>query len=284
MSVSAGARKFGRLAVVALVAIGAWAGCDDGSQPPPATTGTVTLLFDHAVAGDSLVLHVQRYTNAAGNLYDVNELRYYVSDAKLVRSDGSAVAVGDVHYRDAAVTTTRAWVLSNVPNGEYVKLRFTFGLDSLRNVTGGLPVTFESGLMSWPEPFGGGYHFMQLDGRHHDGTTGWQAHLGRLHRTVDPVAIDPHFEVELDFLAALCPDCHPDCGAPCSVPAHGLIVDSAAAEARIVMDVNAWFAAPNVYDFDFFGGAVMDNPAAQRQLGENGVHVFALRGAAGAKP
>ena len=49
---------------------------------------------------------------------------------------------------------------------------------------------------------------------------------------------------------------------------------------QLVMDVNKWFEAPNQFDFDVFGSDVMSNPTAQRELGENGVHVFHLGGIA----
>lgn len=258
-----------------------WAGCDSGSEPPPTTSGTVTLLFDQQVGGDSLVFGVQRYVNAAGNHYDVDELRYYVSNAVLVRRDGSTVAVGEVHYRDAEANATRGWVLPNVPNGEYTALRFTFGLDSLRNLVTGLPDTNENQNMAWPLILGGGYHFMQLDGRFADstGTEAWLAHMGRLVPANPALTVDPHFQVELDFQEPVCSGTP-----PCTIPAHGLIVNSDATEAQVWMDVNAWFATPNVYDFGVFGGFVMDNPTAQRELRENGAHVFQIGRVTGVRP
>ena len=74
------------------------------------------------------------------------------------------ITVGDTHYRDAADAATRTWKFDAVPNGEYVAMRFTFGLDSLLNVTGGLPLTNENFNMAWPPDLGGGYHLMMLDG------------------------------------------------------------------------------------------------------------------------
>jgi hypothetical protein len=259
------ARKLGPWIAVACVATLLAVGCGDSNSPP--TTGEVTLQLDHSVGNDSLLLHVERYTNAAGNHYDINELRYYISNVALVRADASLVPLADVVYRDLAESQTRLRSVGGVPNGDYTGVRFTFGLDAQRNVDGGLPVSFENGLMVWPDPLGGGYHFMQLDGRHHGGGTGWQAHLGRLDRPTDPVPIDPHFEVQLDFASA--------CGSGCALHLAG-----DRWTVQLVMDVNKWFEAPNLFDFDVFGSDVMSNPTAQRELGENGVHVFHLGGIA----
>jgi hypothetical protein len=111
--------------------------------------------------------------------------------------------------------------------------------------------------MQWPMFLGGGYHYMQLDGVYERGTAidGWQAHIGRVQRAVDPTPFEHRFTVEVPV---------------------ALRTGPGTTRVGINMDVNAWFAAPNVYDFDAIGGAMMDNPAAQEQLQQNGAHVFAL--------
>jgi hypothetical protein len=250
------ARKVGPLAFALALAC---AGCgDEGGSPVAPPTAHLDLHFDHTVGGQDLAFDVRRYTNAAGNRYDISQLRYLVSDAALVREDGSVLALGEVHRRDARDPTTRTWSFDGVAAGSYSALRFRFGLDATRNVTGSLP---EYGDMSWPGPWGGGYHFMILDGRYEadgGGLAGWAAHLGRLQRDIDPVPFDHDFEVELALGA--------------------VAITSGSTSLQVVMDVDRWFASPNVYDFRVFGGMMMDNPEAQSQLVENGAHVFAIGG------
>lgn len=245
-------------AAAALLAAGTLASCDDPAEPP--RSGSVALRFDHAVGQDSLVFGDLRYTNAAGNVYSVTALRYYVSDVQLRREDGTLWGLDAVHFRDAADPATRSWPLSGVPNGRYTEIRFTFGLDAQKNVTGTLPDTQENLNMRWPDVLGGGYHYLQLEGRYlAAGSTnsGYATHLGRQKVEDDPVAHHHYFEVAVPFPG-------------------GIDVRGDAWEAQVVMDVNGWYASPHVYDFDEFGPAVMENLVAQDYLMENGRRAFRL--------
>lgn len=237
------------LAAVLLTAVG----CGD-----EATTGPVKLVLDHFVASEPVVLHDIRYTNAAGNHYRIDDLRYYLSDVAFVRPDGSQHATSAAHLRDEAVPETREWTLDDVPYGDYTAVRFLFGLDDTHNRLDGLPSTTANLNMQWPGPLGGGYHYMQLDGAFDETTRvgAWQAHVGRLQReNVDPQPLETHFWVEFPL------------------PLH---VDGTVTVVQIRMDVNGWFASPNLYDFATYGGMVMNNPVAQQALSENGPHAFRL--------
>jgi hypothetical protein len=271
--------KLGRFSGLALLFLGCLGtGCGDDTQNPPRTEGSVAVQLDHSVSGQPLVFQDRRYTNAAGNHYDIYELRYYISNLRLVGRTAGAITLGDTHYRDAADAATRTWKFDAVPNGEYVAMRFTFGLDSLLNVTGGLPLTNENFAMAWPPDLGGGYHLMMLDGTFAGSSANdpWLAHLGRLKRSTDAVASGGSFEVELDFLAPPCPTC--------PAPSHGLIVDNNDTEIQLVMDLDQWFTTPRVYDFAVYGANVMSNPAAQNDLHANGADAFGLGTVTGVRP
>jgi len=237
----------------------ALAGCgSDPATPPPPSTGALTLQFEHRVGGDALRFGARDYQNAAGNNYSLFELRYYVSNLELVRGDGSTYAAGGVHLRDAAEPASRDWQFAGIPDGHYTTLRFTFGLDAAHNVPNGLPPTFENLRMVWPEPLGGGYHFMMLDGFFADSTgatSSWMAHLGRLVSVDQPVPVETAFTLEFPTVL--------------HVAANTLTVP-------VIMDVNAWFALPHVYNFDIYGGFNMDNPEALASLRDNGAGVFEL--------
>src|SRR5262249_15435131 len=118
------ARGLGAAGVI-LVAIAA--GCGSSTAPPPKpTSGQVVLSFDHEVDGQPLVLHTMRYTNVAGDNYNVNELKYYVSDVQLVAADNSVVAGPATTYRDAEVASTQNTTIPSVPAGDYLARRVTF--------------------------------------------------------------------------------------------------------------------------------------------------------------
>lgn len=240
--------------ILGVLAFTAWAaaGCDDAAAP--SAGGTVHVRFEHQVAGAPLVLQSMRYTNAVGLNYNVFELRYYLSGISLESSDGTRVPGPAVFYRDHADATTAQAAVEHVPSGHYSVLHFHFGLRPAENVPGYLPDTLPNLLMQWPDVLGGGYHFMQLDGRYDNmgADLGWMAHLGRLNRPVDLSPVDPSFDVAV----------------PVSV--H---VENDRWTLPVVMDVNRWFDDP-LYDFRTVGENNMSNPDALLALQANGTDVF----------
>ena len=50
--------------------------------------GSVVLNMKHFVDGEEMELHVIKYTTTAGHVYDVENLKYYISDVNLIREDG----------------------------------------------------------------------------------------------------------------------------------------------------------------------------------------------------
>jgi hypothetical protein len=55
------------------------------------------------------------------------------------------------------------------------------------------------------------------------------------------------------------------------------ILHKETAELTLQMNVNAWFSNPYLFDFNVFGGSIMQNREAQEVLRENGVNVFGMR-------
>lgn len=252
------ARKSGARLAFAVLALAVWGRCDYGDPPTGPASGQLTVQFHFKVGSEPLELHAMQYTNAAGNRYRVDDLRYFVSNLTLVRADGSEFATTLVHLRDAELPYTRDLRIPAVPPGDWVAVRFLFGLDDERNQFEGLAATTSNLVMQWPAFLGGGYHYMQLDGGWDRGAGAvgpWQAHLGRVQRAVDPSPYETRFTVELPIQ---------------------LRTQRATSTLAISMDVNAWFASPNIYDFAAIGGAMMDNPAAQQLLSQNGAQVFSI--------
>lgn len=211
--------------------------------------GEVTIYFNHTVAGADLKHEDILYTNAAGNEYGVTRLEYIVSDIALESVGGKRVELAEFHYRNAFVSATRS-VAAKVPGGEYAVLRFTFGIDGAKNETGALPSVDHFNNMAWPAPMGGGYHYMRMEGlfRTADGEGAFLTHTG------------PADGEDFSFAVSL----------PLSLTVSG---DEWAI--AVVMDLNEWYDAPSLYDFDDRGG-IMGNADAQLTLQGNGTTVFSL--------
>jgi len=243
------------LAAFALFVVGCSSG-DEGAKP-----GRVRLMFHHTVAGEPLVFNAMDYANAVGETYSVETLEYYVSDIvfHLVPPAGTApvaeadVPLLDVHYVDAGDPATLELPGLELPPGTYDGVTFVFGLNEDRNVPGGLSPTPENINMIWPEPLGGGYHYMKLEGKYSRPDSaavfGYTTHLGRTMTT-------PHFF----FVSASF--------APLPVDGGTIALD-------ITMDLAEWYEDPNLYRFPETP-MIMGNNVLQGLLQENGATVFGV--------
>jgi len=126
--------KLHRIVVAALIGSVLFASCkkDDG----PAPTGKVTMTFANKVSGQPLVLGPLAYTNAAGNKYSVDMLKYYVSNFRLVKADGSEQHFKNYELIDASKPESLSFTLDSVLNGEFTSVKFMIGVDSSRNHSG----------------------------------------------------------------------------------------------------------------------------------------------------
>jgi hypothetical protein len=239
-------------------------GCsdDEGSEP-----GSITLEFVHGAGTEDLVFDQFLYTTALGDVYSVETLRYYVSTFELGEPTAAPVPAGRrleplhgggaeaifnvVHYIDAREATTHTLVLESVPVGTYDTLTFDFGLNKMWNVTDTLGTDPEHLDMAWPEPMGGGYHYMKFEGKFIDTDSGdtlsYVVNTGRN----GPI---PHFFVVTRPL--------PDLS---GFDSHRITVR---------MDLNEWFTGPN--DIRIPSDPTMGNVALQDTLMENGESVLSV--------
>ncbi len=99
-------------------------------------TGEVCFTFSFAVEGEVLQQDTLSYVNAAGNVYSVSEVQYFISNVILVQDDGTQwlLQEGEPHYVDADIASTLTWEPGDaIPEGNYEQVILTFGLDSTQN-------------------------------------------------------------------------------------------------------------------------------------------------------
>jgi len=228
-------------------------GCSDGSATGP---GTVVIELEHTVDGAPLELNTGQYVNAAGNPYTVSVLEYVLSDFHFHPSASSA-SPGEhyeapvAHYASQADASTRSIVLDQVSPGDYAEVHFVCGIVGSKNVSDAYPDLDLAG-MAWPEPMGGGYHYLRNEGNYVD-----QNQQARAFTTHLGPSMGTDFSTEPSF-------------------DYGFTVKSGETTTiRLVMDVNEWYANPNTYDFGDHG-AIMGDPAAQQILQANGVTVWSI--------
>ena len=225
-------------------------------------SGHIKLNFSFVVDNDSLRLDTCMYRNAAGNLYEVNDVQFFISHVRLESSSGEMVEIADnqgIHYTDIRIPGTLSWSIADeLPAEEYKSITFVFGLEGEQNSTGYFPNPPENN-MSWPDVLGGGYHYMKINGRWIDGSgvrQPFNLHSGKI--ATDSGFADNTFTVTL----------------PLSQFAVG---KNSSADLTLQMNVNAWFSNPYLFDFNVFGGSIMQNREAQEVLRANGRDVFGVR-------
>ncbi len=238
------------LAIVTVALIGCKK--DDDKSATPATVYTqLKLNLLHMVDTSAVELDTIKYTNAAGNSYSVSRLRYIISDIYAHKGADSTL-LKLTHFVDVSDSATFSGIsLSQLANGSFDKLSFIFGLDTVKNVTGYFVNPPES-TMAWPTPMGGGYHYMQLEGKYDSAsvTKNYNTHTG-------PTMGNPyHFYV--------------------SLPSSSFTASGSTLNVNLTMNISNWYKTPNTYDFNTFGDRIMANPTAQTQLQQNGSDVFSV--------
>jgi hypothetical protein len=207
------------------------------------------------------------YTNAAGNKYRIDELKYFISSVSLYREDGSKTVLTQdqgIHYIDMDYPQTLTWDLfQNIAEGKYNAVGFTFGLNEIDNQSYRFPNPPEAN-MGWSQALGGGYHYMMLNGWFYQNASlsPLNIHLGKgqIYRGTDLNAdsiigfVDNHFHVLL--------------------PASFVVKRSETAQLNLVMNIENWFQDPWIYDFNYWGGHIMQKQGAMQMLKENGRNVF----------
>jgi len=213
------------------------------------------LRLDHMVGDEALTIATQpQYTNAAGNTYAVEHLRYFLSDIVLHSADQQSLTLADTHYVDVEEGIGLEIPVGEEGEGSWTQLSFVFGLSPQHNTDGAFESNPEA-LMVWPELMGGGYHFMKFEGRFindDNDNVGFALHAGALNG-----------------------------GEYHSPMSYDLVIESGSTEAvmllPIIIDIDRFFEEPNELDLnDYYLTGIMNDPVAQLILHENCHDVFSV--------
>ncbi len=223
----------------------------------PASYGDLTINIDYSVNGKALITDSLCYCNEAGNEFLITEIQWFISKMELQDERGEWVSSEQkIFYIDTDIPESQTLQIASIPVGRYKALRFVFGLDEEDNRTGLFTDPPES-EMFWPDFLGGGYHYMKLNGKflNAEGHLAPLAiHLGIGQNEDCTEFYQNYFIVEL--------------------PIDFTIKENTVNQFDLTMVIDNWFRNPNLYDFNTFGSAIMQNQAAQQALKENGKDVF----------
>ena len=243
--------------------------CGSKSNDKP-SYGKFLLQFDHRVNGQALVKNQMIYTNAFGNQYEIAGLKYFISDVKLHRHDGSTITISSakpVHYIDIDIPGTLRWqVPDEILVAVYDSISFTFGMNEQLNKSNSFVNPPESN-MAWPEILGGGYHFLMMDGwfnNLHDVRSPFSFHLGTgqiYEGSMEAMNItgfvQNYFHVKL--------------------PASSFkIINNQTTGVKFIMNIDSWFTTPTNWDFNHWSSMIMQNQEAMGTIKVNGADAFSF--------
>ena len=112
-------------------------GCKRDPEAEPQGVGQLRIEFENVVGDEPLTLNTKTYTNANDDKYTVTMFKYYISNIKLTKADGSEYLQPESYYLvDEEDASSHVITLDSIPTGEYTGITFTIGVDSARNVSG----------------------------------------------------------------------------------------------------------------------------------------------------
>ncbi len=214
---------------------------------------TVTLNFTHNWDGVPVTnkdFNNFKFTNANGEEISINRLRYVISNVSLINNSNHFLI-------DLGENTGMSIPVSNIETGTF-DLKFTFGFKDSENKDG-IYQDLNSANFNVPGMLGGGYHFMQFDGKYIDtdnAEANFNYHAIRAVNRENPdelVFQDTSFEVNLGK------------------------VNINNNQIEIQMNIAEWFKNPNLWNLNELNTVLMPNFEAQKLMSANGKSVFSLR-------
>ncbi|PHR73652.1 MAG: hypothetical protein COA67_02690 [Lutibacter sp.] len=240
-----------------LVLIISLLGCDDKDSETITFGDAITINFNHYWDGEkvsSADFNVETYTNANNDILTISKLRYLVSNITLHKSDGSSTKLIDYYLVDLSTLGNTSFSISDIIDADsYSSISFTFGFNEADNIDGNY-LDLNSASWNWPAMLGGGYHFMQFEGKY--GATGTEnpfAYHNGTARVSTGVFEQNFFDVSL-----------------------GGFSTTENTTVEIKMNVDQWFENPYTWDLDTYNTTLMPNYDAQKLMQQNGASVFSL--------
>ncbi|WP_299681301.1 MbnP family protein [uncultured Tenacibaculum sp.] len=190
----------------------------------------------------------------------IERYRYVLSNIKLVDANNNETPLSDYLLVDLGEEQNLIFETDKIVlNGTY-SLDFTFGFTDEDNKDGEY-ADLNSANFNVPAMLGGGYHYMQFDGKFTSSTTtaatGFNYHAIRAANITDPANPtyqDTSIAVKLTDI---------------EVTNNDIIID-------VNIDINQWFEDPNTWDLNTLNQMLMPNFDAQILMNANGSTVFSL--------
>ncbi|MCH2034346.1 MAG: hypothetical protein MK202_12625 [Tenacibaculum sp.] len=223
----------------------------------------ITINFVHEWDGTPITkddFNDLKFTNENGDVLSIEKFRFLISKIKLVDTSGFETALEDYLLIDLGEEENLSYIVEGLILDRTYSLDFTFGFNDADNVDGAYN-DLNTASFNVPEMMGGGYHYMQFDGKYTSETTttpaGFNYHAIRARNTSDPdniTTIDTSFSVSLT----------------------DIWINDSEETINVKINIAEWFKNPNTWVLDDLNQNLMTNFDAQILMNANGKSVFSL--------
>jgi len=157
--------------IILFVFTGLLFSCKKRTRPSQTTDVNIIMLTE--VDGTNITPGLVNLINEAGNRYSIDILKYYISNIVFTREDGMKFPLNRYDLIDIEVPESRIIPVNEIPQGKYISVQLSLGIDSIRNHTGAQDGDLDPIYgMAWP--WNTGYIFYKHEGRYmiNDSTSG----------------------------------------------------------------------------------------------------------------
>ena len=231
---------------------------DDNISPVTAVNFKFIHKWEETEVSNSDFNSIQ-FTNAYGNELSIERLRYLISKIKLTKNTGEVITIDEYNLVDLEDANSLNFSTNQtVAVGSYSDISFVFGFTNEDN-TDGTYADLNSATWNVPAMLGGGYHYMQMDGKYINSSNVESGYNYHAIRAVDNPGSNPTFPQDTFFEVSL-----------------GEITLTGATEITIAMNIAQWFKQPNTWNLNEYNQMLMPNSTAQILMYQNGQNVFNL--------
>ncbi len=231
---------------------------DDNISPVTAVNFKFTHKWEETEVSNSDFNSIQ-FTNAYGNELSIERLRYLISKIKLTKNTGEVITIDEYNLVDLEDANSLNFSTNQtVAVGSYSDISFVFGFTNEDN-TDGTYADLNSATWNVPVMLGGGYHYMQMDGKYINSSNVESGYNYHAIRAVDNLGPNPAFPQDTFFEVSL-----------------GEITLTGTTEITIAMNIAQWFKQPNTWNLNEYNQMLMPNSTAQILMYQNGQNVFNL--------
>jgi len=226
------------------------------------TQSNTTFNFTHNWDGTAITssdFENTEYTNANGEVITITRLRYIISDITFTAESGETITIDGHKLVDVTNDDLEHNPEMKIPTGVYSNVSFTYGLKHEDNIDGAYPDLNSASFNVPLAALGGGYHYMQFDGKYTSDTATDAPFNYHNIRAVNP-GMNPTFPDQDTFITV-------DLG---TMTINNNIT------IEVKSNIAEWFKNPNTWDLNTLNQVLMPNPDAQLLMNQNGQNVFNL--------